>query len=163
MTETSKSAGFPASRPRRMRRDEFSRKLMRESVLTVDDLIYPMFIIEGDNQRTVIDSMPGVERLSIDLLLAEAKILAELGIPAIALFPVVSDAKKSNDAAEAWNPDGLIQTAVRKLKQNYPELGVITDVALDPYTLTGQDGLTDDTGYVLNDETVAALVKLRFM
>ncbi len=159
MTETSKSAGFPASRPRRMRRDEFSRKLMRESVLTVDDLIYPMFIIEGDNQRTVIDSMPGVERLSIDLLLAEAKILAELGIPAIALFPVVSDAKKSNDAAEAWNPDGLIQTAVRKLKQNYPELGVITDVALDPYTLTGQDGLTDDTGYVLNDETVAALVK----
>jgi porphobilinogen synthase len=142
-----------------MRRDEFSRKLMRESVLTVDDLIYPMFIIEGDNQRTVIDSMPGVERLSIDLLLAEAKILAELGIPAIALFPVVSDAKKSNDAAEAWNPDGLIQTAVRKLKQNYPELGVITDVALDPYTLTGQDGLTDDTGYVLNDETVAALVK----
>ena len=159
MTETSKSAGFPASRPRRMRRDEFSRKLMRESVLTVDDLIYPMFIIEGDNQRTVIDSMPGVERLSIDLLLAEAKILAELGIPAIALFPVVSDAKKSNDAAEAWNPDGLIQTAVRKLKQNYPELGVITDVALDPYTLTGQDGLTDDTGYVLNDETVAKLVK----
>ncbi len=159
MTETSKSAGFPASRPRRMRRDDFSRRLMRESALSVDDLIYPMFIIEGNNQRTIIDSMPGIERLSIDLLLAEAKTLSELGIPAIALFPVVSDAKKSRDAAEAWNPDGLIQTAVRKLKQDYPELGIITDVALDPYTLTGQDGLTDDTAYVLNDETVAVLVK----
>lgn len=159
MTETSKTTRFPASRPRRMRRDDFSRRLMRESTLSVDDLIYPMFIIEGDNQRSAIDSMPGIERLSIDLLLAEAKILLELGIPAIALFPVVSDAKKSNDAAEAWNPDGLIQTAVRKLKQVCPELGIITDVALDPYTLSGQDGLTDDAGYVLNDETVEVLVK----
>ena len=159
MTETSKTAGFPASRPRRMRRDDFSRRLMRESTLSVDDLIYPMFIIEGDNQRSAIDSMPGIERLSIDLLLAEAKTLLGLGIPAIALFPVVSDAKKSNDAAEAWNPDGLIQTAVRKLKQACPELGIITDVALDPYTLSGQDGLTDDAGYVLNDETVEVLVK----
>ncbi len=159
MTETSKTTGFPASRPRRMRRDDFSRRLMRESTLSVDDLIYPMFIIEGDNQRSAIDSMPGIERLSIDLLLAEAKILLELGIPAIALFPVVSDAKKSNDAAEAWNPDGLIQTAVRKLKQVCPELGIITDVALDPYTLSGQDGLTDDAGYVLNDETVDVLMK----
>lgn len=159
MTETSKTAGFPASRARRLRSDGFSRSLVRESTLSVDDLIYPMFIIEGDNQRTVINSMPGIERLSIDLLLAEAKALSELGIPAIALFPVVSDAKKSSDAAEAWNPDGLIQTAVRELKQNYPELGIITDVALDPYTLTGQDGLTDDTGYVLNDVTVDVLVK----
>jgi len=142
-----------------MRSDDFSRRLMRESILTVDDLIYPIFIIEGKGQRTSIDSMPGIERLSIDLLLEEAKTLIDLGIPAIALFPVVSDDKKSDDAAEAWNPDGLLQTAVRELKRQYPDLGVITDVALDPFTLSGQDGLTDENGYVMNDETVDVLVK----
>lgn len=142
-----------------MRSNDFSRRLMRESTLTTDDLIYPIFIIEGTNQRTAIDSMPDIERLSIDLLLEEAKSLLALGIPAIALFPVVSDDKKSADAAEAWNPNGLIQTAVRELKREYPDLGVITDVALDPYTLSGQDGLTDEHGYVLNDETVDVLVQ----
>jgi porphobilinogen synthase len=159
MTTKSTKGSFPASRPRRMRRDDFSRRLMRESTISVDDLIYPMFIIEGENQRSSIASMPGIERLSIDLLLEEAKTLVELRIPAIALFPVVSDEKKSDDAAEAWNPDGLIQTAVRQLKQHYPDLGVITDVALDPFTLSGQDGLTDENGYVINDETVEVLVK----
>ena len=159
MTEKDKTGTFPNTRPRRMRSDDFSRRLMRETTLGVDDLIYPMFIIEGEYQRETIDSMPGIERVSIDLLLDEAKILKELGVPAIALFPVVSDERKSAGAEEAWNPDGLIQTAVRKLKQYQPELGVITDVALDPYTLSGQDGLTDDNGYVLNDETVEVLVK----
>ena len=159
MTEKDKTGTFPNTRPRRMRSDDFSRRLMRETTLGVDDLIYPMFIIEGEYQRESIDSMPGIERVSIDLLLDEAKILKELGVPAIALFPVVSDERKSAGAEEAWNPDGLIQTAVRKLKQYQPELGVITDVALDPYTLSGQDGLTDDNGYVLNDETVEVLVK----
>jgi porphobilinogen synthase len=142
-----------------MRNNDFSRRLMRESRITVDDLIYPMFIIEGANKRTPIESMPGIERISIDLLLKEAKTLSELGIPAIALFPVVSDDKKSDDAAEAYNPDGLAQTAVRQLKQLFPKLGVITDVALDPFTLSGQDGLTDEEGYVINDETVEVLVK----
>tara|TARA_R110002095_G_scaffold103626_1_gene90817 strand:+ start:4828 stop:5790 length:963 start_codon:yes stop_codon:yes gene_type:complete len=142
-----------------MRSDDFSRRLMRESTISVDDLIYPMFIIEGTNQQTAIDSMPGIARLSVDLLMEEAKELLDLGIPAIALFPVVSDEKKSDDAAEAWNSSGLIQTAVRELKSHYPNLGVITDVALDPYTLSGQDGLTDKSGYVLNDETVSVLVK----
>ena len=159
MTDNSHKVTPRTSRPRRMRSDEFSRRLMRESTISVDDLIYPMFIIEGNNQKTAIDSMPGIERLSIDLLLEEAKTLIALGIPAIALFPVVSDNKKSDDAAEAWNSAGLIQTAVRKLKSHYPELGIITDVALDPYTLSGQDGLTDESGYVLNDETVGVLVK----
>ncbi len=150
---------YSATRMRRMRRDEFSRRLMRENNLTVNDLIYPMFIIEGDNQREAVESMPGVERLSIDLLLQEAKECTALGIPAIALFPVVSQGKKSDDAAEAYNADGLAQTAVRELKKHYPELGVITDVALDPFTSHGQDGLIDDSGYVLNDETVEVLVK----
>jgi porphobilinogen synthase len=159
MTDNTKKGSTQSTRPRRMRSDDFSRRLMRESKLTVDDLIYPMFIIEGNNQRTSIDSMPGIDRLSIDLLLEEAKTLIGLGIPAIALFPVVSDDKKSDDAAEAWNPDGLLQTAVRELKQQYPNLGVITDVALDPFTLSGQDGLTDENGYVMNDETVDVLVK----
>ncbi len=159
MTDNSHKGTSRISRPRRMRSDEFSRRLMRESTISVDDLIYPMFIIEGKNQQTAIDSMPGIVRLSIDLLIKEAKELIELGIPAIALFPVVSDAKKSDDAAEAWNPEGLIQTAVRELKSHYPDLGVITDVALDPYTLSGQDGLTDENDYVLNDETVDVLVK----
>lgn len=159
MTEKPKSGAYPESRPRRMRSDDFSRRLMREVTLSVDDLIYPMFIIEGEHQRSGIDSMPDIERVSVDLLLDEAKMLVELGIPAIALFPVVSDNKKSANAEEAWNPEGLVQMAVRQLKQNYPELGVITDVALDPYTLSGQDGLTDENGYVINDDTVEVLVK----
>ncbi len=159
MTEINKKGTFPSSRPRRMRSDEFSRRLMRESSISVDDLIYPMFIIEGENKRSSIESMPGIERLSVDLLLEEAKTLLALGIPAIALFPVVSDNKKSDDAKEAWNPEGLLQNAVRQLKQHYPDLGVITDVALDPFTLSGQDGLTDENGYVINDETVEVLVK----
>ena len=150
---------FSATRPRRMRRSEFSRRLMRENHVSTDDLIYPMFVIEGNNQREAVASMPGVERVSIDQLLLEAKECFELGIPAIALFPVVSQDKKSDDAAEAYNPDGLAQTAVRELKKALPELGVITDVALDPFTSHGQDGLIDDSGYVLNDETVEVLVK----
>ena len=150
---------MPSIRMRRMRRDDFSRRLMRESQLTVDDLIYPIFVIEGQSQREKVDSMPGVERVSIDELLKEAQELVQLGIPAIALFPVVGDAKKSLDAQEAYNPDGLAQRAVRALKQAQPSLGVITDVALDPFTTHGQDGLIDDAGYVLNDETVEVLVK----
>jgi len=142
-----------------MRRDDFSRRLMRENSLSASDLIYPMFVIEGENQREAVASMPGVERVSIDQLLIEAQQCFELGIPAIALFPVVSDNKKSDDAAEAFNPNGLAQTAVRALKKALPELGVITDVALDPFTSHGQDGLIDDSGYVLNDETVEVLVK----
>lgn len=159
MTDNSHKATFRTSRPRRMRSDAFSRRLMRESTISVDDLIYPIFIIEGNNQQTTIDSMPGIARLSVDLLIKEARELIELGIPAMALFPVVSDRNKSDDAAEAWNPEGLIQTAIRELKSNCPDLGIITDVALDPYTLSGQDGLTDAKGYVLNDETVEVLVK----
>ncbi|MDT8282230.1 MAG: porphobilinogen synthase [Gammaproteobacteria bacterium] len=150
---------FSATRLRRMRRSEFSRRLMRENKLSTDDLIYPMFVIEGENKREAVTSMPGVERVSIDQLLLEASQCFALGIPAIALFPVVAQDKKSDDAAEAYNPDGLAQTAVRALKKALPELGVITDVALDPFTRHGQDGLTDDSGYVLNDETVAVLVK----
>ena len=151
--------GFPRVRMRRMRRDEFSRRLMRESHLSVDDLIYPLFILEGEGQREPVASMPGVERLSIDLLLKEAAELAVLGIPAIALFPVTPSSAKSDDAREAYNPEGLAQRAVRALKAEFPELGVITDVALDPFTTHGQDGLIDASGYVLNDETVAVLVK----
>jgi porphobilinogen synthase len=142
-----------------MRRDDFSRRLMRENHLDADDLIYPMFVIEGENQREAIPSMPGIERVSIDQLLVEAGQCVQLGIPAIALFPVAGTHKKSDDAAEAYNPDGLAQRAVRALKQSHPDLGVITDVALDPFTSHGQDGLVDDTGYVLNDETVEVLVK----
>lgn len=150
---------FPASRPRRMREQDFSRRLMAEHKLTVDDLIYPMFILEGEQQRESIASMPGIERLSLDLLLAEAKELVALGIPAIALFPVVPAEKKSLTAEEAWQPDALVQRAVKLLKQQVPELGIITDVALDPYTTHGQDGIIDENGYVLNDVTTAALVK----
>lgn len=150
---------FPASRPRRMREQDFSRRLMTEHKLTVDDLIYPMFILEGEQQRESIASMPGIERLSLDLLLEEAKELVVLGIPAIALFPVVPAEKKSLTAEEAWQPDALVQRAVKLLKQQVPELGIITDVALDPYTTHGQDGIIDDNGYVLNDVTTAALVK----
>ncbi len=150
---------FPASRPRRMRRDEFSRRLMRENRLSVDDLIYPVFVLEGESTRETVVSMPGVERLSLDELLKDAEEWVALGIPALALFPVVSADKKCLEAKEAWNADGLVPRAVRALKEKFPELGIITDVALDPYTIHGQDGLLDDTGYVLNDETVAALVK----
>ena len=142
-----------------MRSDDFSRRLMRESVLTTDDLIYPMFVVDGDNKRIPIKSMPDIERLSIDQLLKEAKKLVDLKIPAIALFPVVSKDKKSEGASEAWNPDGLIQKTVMELKQHSTELGVITDVALDPYTLSGQDGLTNKNNEVMNDETVEVLVK----
>ncbi|WP_132974316.1 porphobilinogen synthase [Thiogranum longum] len=144
---------------RRMRRDDFSRRLMRESRLSADDLICPLFVLEGSNQREAVSSMPGVERRSIDLLLQEATELHELGVPAVALFPVTPPAAKSDDAAEAFNPDGLAQRTVRELKCQLPELGVITDVALDPFTSHGQDGLIDENGYVLNDETVDVLVK----
>jgi porphobilinogen synthase len=144
---------------RRMRRDDFSRRLMRESVLTSNDLIYPMFILEGENQREAVPSMPGVERVSIDLLLKQAEELVDLGIPMVALFPVTPPEAKSELAEEAYNPDGLAQRAVRALRENFPELGVMTDVALDPFTIHGQDGLLDETGYVMNDETVEVLVK----
>ena len=150
---------FSTTRMRRMRRSDFSRRLMRENNLSVDDLIYPMFVIEGTSKREIIDSMPGIERLSIDQLLIEAGQCFELGIPAIAIFPVVSADKKSDDASESYNPDGLTQMTVRALKKALPDLGVITDVALDPYTSHGQDGLIDDSGYVINDETVEVLVK----
>lgn len=150
---------FPYTRMRRMRKNDFSRRLMREHHLTADDLIYPMFILEGNNVREAISSMPNIERLSIDLLLEEARELVELGIPTIALFPVIENDKKSLHAEEAYNPDGLVQRAVRALKESFPELGVLTDVALDPYTTHGQDGIIDDSGYVLNDITVDTLVK----
>jgi len=154
---------FPARRMRRMRRDDFSRRLMAENTLSVNDLIYPVFVLEGENQREAVPSMPGVERLSIDLLLEEAKELVALGIPAIAIFPVTPADKKSLLAEEAYNPEGLAQRTVRALKANYPELGVITDVALDPFTTHGQDGIIGesgkDEGYVLNDITTEVLVK----
>lgn len=150
---------FPRFRPRRMRRDDFSRRLMRETRLSVDDLIYPVFVLEDDEAREPIASMPGVERLGLEHLLREAEELVRLGVPAIALFPVVSAEGKSEDAAEAWQEDGLVQRTVRTLKEEFPELGIITDIALDPYTVHGQDGLIDVGGYVMNDETVDALVK----
>ncbi|REL28697.1 porphobilinogen synthase [Thalassotalea euphylliae] len=150
---------YPARRMRRMRKDDFSRRLMAEHQLTVNDLIYPVFVLEGENQREVVESMPGVERKSIDLLLEEAKELVELGVPAVALFPVTPQAHKSLMAEEAYNPDGLAQRAVRALKAAYPELGVITDVALDPFTTHGQDGIIDDDGYVINEVTKDILVK----
>ena len=142
-----------------MRYNDFSRRLMRENRLSVDDLIYPMFVIEGKNQREPISSMPGIERFSPDLLLAQAEEIYNLGIPAIALFPVTPADKKSDDAAEAYNPDGLAQRSVRALKKAFPDLGVITDVALDPFTSHGQDGLINLAGYVINDETIDVLVK----
>lgn len=150
---------FPNSRLRRLRRDDFSRRLVRENRLSVDDLIYPVFVLEGNQQREAIASMPGIERLSIDLLLEEAAELVELGIPAVALFPVTPLDCKSLDGAEAWNPEGLAQRATRALKAAFPQLGVITDVALDPFTTHGQDGIIDEHGYVLNDITIEALVK----
>ncbi|MGK0403961.1 MAG: porphobilinogen synthase [Alcanivorax borkumensis] len=144
---------------RRMRRDDFSRRLMREHTLTVDDLIYPVFVLEGSNQIEAVPSMPGVERKSIDLLVEEARELADLGVPAMALFPVTPGDIKTLDGREAWNPEGLAQRAVRAIKAAVPEMGVITDGALDPFTTHGQDGIIDDNGYVLNDVTVDALVK----
>ena len=148
----------PTTRLRRMRRDDFSRRLMRENILTPNDLIYPVFVLEGQNQEQEIASMPKIKRQSMDLLLKTAERACELGIPMLALFPVVTQNKTAN-AREAYNPDGLVQTAVRALRKEFPELGIMTDVALDPYTLSGQDGLTDETGYVLNDETIEVLVK----
>ena len=152
-------AAYPLTRMRRMRRDDFSRRMMRETVLTPDDLIYPVFVLEGSGQREEVASMPGVTRLSIDLLVAEAREIATLGVPAMALFPVTPPSAKSEDAREAFNPDGLAQRAVRALKDALPDLGVITDVALDPFTTHGQDGLIDETGYVMNDATVDVLVR----
>lgn len=148
---------FPSLRMRRMRRDDFSRRLMRENRLTTDDLIYPVFVLEGNNRTEAVASMPGVERVSLDRLLPVAERALKLGVPALALFPVVGADKKSLDAKEAWNPDGLAPTVVARLKKEFPELGIITDVALDPYTSHGQDGLIDENGYVLNDETLEAL------
>ena len=150
---------FPAFRARRMRRDDFSRRLMREARLSVDDLIYPIFVLEDPKGRDSVPSMPGIERLGIELLVEEAREIADLGIPAIALFPVIGVEGKSDTAEEAFNPDGLVPRAVRAIKEAVPELGVITDVALDPYTSHGQDGLIDAKGYVLNDETVDVLVR----
>ena len=153
------SGEFPRTRLRRMRYSDFSRRLMRETSLSPDNLIYPMFVIEGQSRRQTVDSMPGIERVSVDELVREAESLVELGIPALALFPVTDPSAKSNDGREAWNPEGLAQRAVRAVKKAVPELGVITDVALDPYTTHGQDGITDASGYVVNDTTVEALVK----
>lgn len=150
---------FPATRLRRNRCDEFSRRLVREHSLSVDDLILPVFVLDGENQREQVPSMPGVERLSIDLLLKEAERWVELGIPALALFPVTPMEHKSLDAAAAWDANGIAQRAVRALRAKFPELGVITDVALDPFTTHGQDGIIDDNGYVMNDVTVDALVR----
>jgi porphobilinogen synthase len=150
---------FPETRMRRMRANDFSRRLMRETVLTPDDLIYPVFVIEGENQREAIPSMPGIERLSIDLLVKEARELVSLGVPAVALFPVTPLNVKTELAEEAYNMDGLAQRAIRALKNACPELGVMTDVALDPFTTHGQDGIIDTNGYVLNDRTVETLVR----
>jgi len=146
-------------RPRRMRKHEFNRSLIRENSLTTNDLIYPLFIVEGKSKREGIKSMPGIERLSIDQLMIEAKEIVDLNIPAIALFPVIAAEKKSLEAEESYNSDGLVQRAVRELKRNFSELAVITDIALDPFTSHGQDGLIDNNGYVMNDETVDVLVK----
>ncbi|MDQ1241707.1 MAG: porphobilinogen synthase [Pseudomonadota bacterium] len=150
---------FPRVRMRRMRRDDFSRRLMRETTLTPADFIYPVFVMEGAKQRVAVPSMPGVERMTVDELVREAETVAKLGVPAMALFPVTAPEAKSLDGREAWNPEGLAQRAVRALKKALPELGVITDVALDPFTTHGQDGIIDATGYVMNDVTVEALVK----
>ena len=150
---------YPRVRMRRMRRDEFSRRLMRETILTPADFIWPVFVMEGSKQRVAVPSMSGVERLTVDELLREAETVAALGVPAVALFPVTPAEAKSLDGREAWNPDGLAQRAVRALKEALPELGIVTDVALDPFTTHGQDGIVDETGYVMNDVTVEALVR----
>jgi porphobilinogen synthase len=157
--QSSSRTGFPLTRMRRMRRDDFSRRMMRETRLTPDDLVYPVFVLEGRGEREPVVSMPGVERMSIDLLVDDAREIQSLGIPAIALFPVTPQAAKSEDAREAYNRDGLAQRAVLAVKDALPSLGVITDVALDPFTTHGQDGLIDETGNVLNDETVEVLTR----
>jgi porphobilinogen synthase len=157
--DTGSQRVFPNTRMRRMRRDEFSRRIMREHAVTASDLIQPVFVLEGEGAREPVPSMPGIERLSVDLLVEKARRLQAFGVPAIALFPVVPAEKKSLDAREAYAADGLAQRAVRALKEAVPELGVITDVALDPYTSHGQDGLLDDRGYVVNDETIEVLVR----
>ena len=150
---------FPQTRMRRMRADDFSRRLMRENQVTPNDLIYPMFILDGKDQRESIASMPGIERLSIDLAVKECKLLSSLGVPAVALFPVTPAGHKSEFAEEAYNPDGIAQRAVKAIKDACPEMGVITDVALDPFTTHGQDGIIDANGYVLNDRTIETLVQ----
>jgi porphobilinogen synthase len=152
-------AQYPAARMRRMRRDPFSRALMRENTITASDLIYPVFILDGVNQRQQVQSMPGVERVSVDLLLKVAEECVALGIPVIALFPVIDASLKTYDGVEATNPEGLVPRAVRELKRNFPELGILTDVALDPYTTHGQDGLPDETGYIVNEKTIAMLTR----
>ncbi|WP_310494608.1 porphobilinogen synthase [Dechloromonas sp.] len=153
------SGGFPGTRMRRMRRDDFSRRLMRESVLTADDFIYPVFVLEGEGRIEKVSSMPGVERQSLDVLLKTAERAVKLGIPALALFPVIDASLKSLGAEEAYNANGLVPRVIKTLKREFPNLGVITDVALDPYTSHGQDGLIDETGYVLNDETLEVLAR----
>ena len=152
-------APYPQGRPRRLRRDDFTRNLVRENSLTSHDLIYPVFLLDGRGRREPIASMPGVERLSLDLLKSQAEQCVALGIPVMALFPVIDPKLKTVDGQEAWNPDGLIPRAVRELKASFPDLGLMTDVALDPFTSHGQDGLLDETGYILNDETVEVLVR----
>jgi porphobilinogen synthase len=152
-------APFPMGRPRRLRRDSFTRNLVRENALTAHDLIYPVFVTDGQNQRAAVASMPGVERLSLDLLLPVARECVELGIPVMALFPVIDASLKTYDGVEATNPNGLVPRVVRELKKQFPELGVMTDVALDPFTTHGQDGLPDENGYILNEETVAMLTR----
>ena len=150
---------FPLTRPRRLRRDAFTRNLVREHALSPHDLIYPVFILDGQGHRQSVASMPGVERLSVDLLLPVAQECVDLGIPVLALFPVIDAGLKTPDGQEAWNPAGLVPRAVRELKKHFPQLGVMTDVALDPFTSHGQDGVLDETGYILNDDTVSLLVK----
>jgi len=152
-------AAYPHGRPRRLRRDEFTRNLVRENALTAHDLIYPVFVLDGQKRRETVASMPGVERLSCDLLLPVAEQCVALGIPVMALFPVIDPGLKTPDGREAFNTEGLVPRVVRELKQRFPQLGVMTDVALDPFTSHGQDGLLDDTGYILNDETVEVLVR----
>ena len=152
-------ATYPAARMRRMRRDPFSRALMRENVVTASDLIYPVFILDGENQRQQVASMPGVERVSVDLLLKVAEECVALGIPMLALFPVVDASLKTYDGVEATNPEGLVPRAVRELKRHFPQLGIMTDVALDPYTTHGQDGLPDENGYIVNEQTIEMLIR----
>ena len=159
LTDFSSNAAYPALRMRRMRRDAFSRALMAENVITSADLIYPVFVQEGQNLRTPVASLPGVERLSLDALLPVAEECVKLGVPVLALFPVIDPALKTPDGIEATNPDGLVPRVVRALKDRFPELGILCDVALDPYTSHGQDGVLDETGYILNDETIALLVR----
>jgi len=159
MPGTEQSAQFPAIRMRRMRKDGFSRAMMRENIVTAADLIYPVFILDGKNRREPVASMPGVERVSLDLLLAVAEDCVSLGIPVLALFPVIDPALKTPDGIEATNPDGLVPRVVRELKARFPALGILTDVALDPYTSHGQDGVLDANGYVINDDTTALLIK----